>query len=60
MVIGEVVYLHVDERVLLDSGRIDLAALKPIGRMVGKYYIRSTDMWEMERPPSQLSREAKE
>ena len=60
VVIGEVVYVHVDERVLLDNGRIDLTTLKPIGRMVGKYYIRSSDMWEMERLPSQLGRKAKE
>ena len=60
VVIGEVVHLHVDERVLLDNGRIDLAALKPIGRMVGKYYIGAEHVWEMERPPSQLGRNATE
>lgn len=54
VVIGEIVHLHVDERVLFDGDKIDLAALKPIGRLAGSEYVRVTDLFEMERPKSQI------
>jgi len=56
VVIGEIVHLHVDERVLFDGDKIDLAALKPIGRLAGSAYVRMTDLFEMERPKSQISK----
>jgi flavin reductase (DIM6/NTAB) family NADH-FMN oxidoreductase RutF len=55
VVIGRVVHLHVSERVLLGEDKIDLAQLKPIGRLAGAAYCRVTDIFEMVRPPSQLS-----
>jgi flavin reductase (DIM6/NTAB) family NADH-FMN oxidoreductase RutF len=38
---------------LLDEGRIDPAMLKPIGRMAGDLYTRTTDLFSMQRvaPP---------
>jgi flavin reductase (DIM6/NTAB) family NADH-FMN oxidoreductase RutF len=54
VVIGEIVHVHVDERVLLGEDKIDLAALKPIGRLAGSVYVRVTDLFEMERPKSQI------
>ena len=54
VVIGEIVHVHVDERVLFDQDKIDLAALKPIGRLAGSAYVRVTDLFEMERPKSQI------
>lgn len=56
VVIGEIVHLHVDERVLLGEDKIDLTALKPIGRLAGSAYVRMTDLFEMERPKSQIPR----
>jgi flavin reductase (DIM6/NTAB) family NADH-FMN oxidoreductase RutF len=56
VVIGEIVHLHVDERVLFDEDKIDLAALKPIGRLAGSAYTRVTDLFEIERPKSQIPR----
>jgi flavin reductase (DIM6/NTAB) family NADH-FMN oxidoreductase RutF len=56
VVIGEIVHLHVDERVLIGEDKIDLAALKPIGRLAGSAYVRVTDLFEMERPKSQISK----
>jgi len=56
VVIGEIIHLHVDERVLFGGDKIDLAALKPIGRLAGSDYVRMTDLFEMERPPSQISK----
>lgn len=54
VVIGEIVHLHVDERVLLGEDKINLAALKPIGRLAGSAYARVTDIFEAERPKSQI------
>jgi flavin reductase (DIM6/NTAB) family NADH-FMN oxidoreductase RutF len=54
VVLGEIVHLHVDERVLIGEDKIDLAALKPIGRLAGSAYTRVTDLFEMVRPPSQI------
>ena len=54
LVIGEVLHIHVDERVLTGADKINLAALKPIGRLAGGAYVRVTDMFEMERPKSLL------
>jgi len=56
VVIGEIVHLHVDERVLFGGDKIDLAALRPIGRLAGSAYVRVTDLFEMERPSSQIAK----
>jgi flavin reductase (DIM6/NTAB) family NADH-FMN oxidoreductase RutF len=56
VVIGEIVHLHLDERVLLGEDKIDLTALKPVGRLAGSAYIRVTDLFEIERPKSQIPR----
>ena len=54
VVIGRVVHLHVSERVLVGGDKIDLAQLKPVGRLAGAAYCRVTDIFEMQRPPTQL------
>lgn len=54
VVIGRVVHLHVAESVLISGDKIDLYALKPIGRLAGSAYCRVSDIFELSRPPSQL------
>ena len=54
LVIGEVVHIHVEERVLMGNDKINLAALKPVGRLAGGGYVRITDIIEIERPKSIL------
>jgi flavin reductase (DIM6/NTAB) family NADH-FMN oxidoreductase RutF len=54
LVIGTVVHIHVNERVLIGGDKIDLAALKPIGRLAGGAYVRVTDLFELERPKSKI------
>ncbi|MBI3550610.1 MAG: flavin reductase family protein [Elusimicrobia bacterium] len=49
LVIGRVVFARVDERVW-KNGRISHADLKPIGRMEGVWYARTTDAFELPRP----------
>jgi hypothetical protein len=44
----------VDERVLVGGDKINLAALKPVGRLAGGGYVRATDVFEMERPKTQI------
>jgi flavin reductase (DIM6/NTAB) family NADH-FMN oxidoreductase RutF len=54
VVLGEIVHLHVDERVLIGEDKIDLTELRPIGRLAGSAYVRMTDLFEIERPKSQI------
>lgn len=54
VVIGRVVNIHVADGVLIENDKIDLHALKPIGRLAGTAYCRVTDLFDMTRPPSQL------
>jgi flavin reductase (DIM6/NTAB) family NADH-FMN oxidoreductase RutF len=54
VVIGRVVHLHVSDRVLVGGDKIDLAQLKPIGRLAGAAYCYVKDIFEMQRPPSHL------
>jgi flavin reductase (DIM6/NTAB) family NADH-FMN oxidoreductase RutF len=50
LVIGRIVYIHVDDRVLNEVGHVDPAKLDTIGRMGGDGYARTTDLFAMARP----------
>ena len=50
LVIGEVVVVHVDDRVLGPAGRVDPRKLRTIGRMGGDDYCRTSDLFPMQRP----------
>jgi flavin reductase (DIM6/NTAB) family NADH-FMN oxidoreductase RutF len=51
VVFGEVVYIHVrDELYDAGTGRIDVAALRPLGRLAGHMYSHTHDVFEMKRP----------
>ncbi|MEM7112617.1 MAG: flavin reductase family protein [Chloroflexota bacterium] len=49
-IFGEVVAVHVRDD-LYENGRIDLAGLKPIGRLSGNNYTRVNDIFTMKRLP---------
>ncbi len=49
LVMGEVLRFHVDDGVI-DQGRVDPDKLRPIGRMGGTDYVRTTDRFSMVRP----------
>jgi flavin reductase (DIM6/NTAB) family NADH-FMN oxidoreductase RutF len=49
LVIGEIVFIHLDEKLLKD-GRLDPNALDLVGRMGGMQYSRTTQRFEMVRP----------
>lgn len=54
VIIGEVVHVHVADEVMLPDYKIDIHALKPIGRLSGPQYTRVRDVFEMKRLPAQL------
>jgi len=54
VVLGRIVHLHVEPSVLLGDDKINLTALRPIGRLSGPSYCRVSDVFQMPRPASQL------
>jgi flavin reductase (DIM6/NTAB) family NADH-FMN oxidoreductase RutF len=54
IVIGTIVHFHIEERVLLGDDKIDLTALKPVGRLAGNAYVRMSDVFEIDRPDAIL------
>lgn len=57
VVIGRVVHLHVEDELLIDGDKIDLARLKPIGRLAGSSYARITDIFDMQRLPPRVPKQ---
>jgi flavin reductase (DIM6/NTAB) family NADH-FMN oxidoreductase RutF len=49
IVLGEVLRFHIRDDVLMPSGRVDLDAMKPVGRLAGSGYIRLSDRFDMKR-----------
>ena len=49
MVIGRVVGIHIDDRFIKD-GRVDVAALEPMGRLGYAEYATVDNLWKMRRP----------
>ena len=50
IVVGRITHIHVDDDVLMDGDKIDIAKLKPVGRLAGRSYARITDTFDLERP----------
>lgn len=49
IVLGEVLRFHIHDDVLTAGGRVDLDAMKPVGRLAGSGYIRLSDRFDMKR-----------
>ncbi len=49
-VMGKVVGIHIDERVLTDDGRIDVLKFNPVARLGYKDYAQINDIFELGRP----------
>lgn len=54
IVIGNVVHIHAADEVMLPDYKIDIRALKPIGRLAGFNYTRVNDIFEIKRLPSRI------
>lgn len=50
LVIGEVLVLHIDDKLLDARGRVDPQRLQTIGRLGGDFYCQTSDLFEMKRP----------
>jgi flavin reductase (DIM6/NTAB) family NADH-FMN oxidoreductase RutF len=50
LVIGEVVIMHVAERILDERGRVDPRKLRTIARLGGDFYCHTSDLFQMQRP----------
>ncbi len=50
LVIGEVVLIHIEERVLDSAGQVDPRKLRAIARLGANDYCRTGDLFQMERP----------
>ena len=57
VVLGEAIYIHIDDRVVEPNFRIDLDELRPIGRLSGPNYTRTADRFELFKGKSQLRSE---
>jgi len=52
LVLGEVIFFHIEDFVLQAGDKINLEALQPIGRLAGNHFCRTSATFEMERPPA--------
>ncbi|MBM4169081.1 MAG: flavin reductase family protein [Ignavibacteria bacterium] len=50
LILGEILMIHVDPGVL-SGDRVDPRTLRAVGRLSGSGYCRTTDIFEMRRPP---------
>jgi flavin reductase (DIM6/NTAB) family NADH-FMN oxidoreductase RutF len=49
MVIGRVLGVHIDDR-FIENGRVNTAAMRPLGRLGYSEYVTVTEAWRMRRP----------
>lgn len=50
LVIGRILTMHVDDKLLDQQGNLDAARLNTIGRMGGDEYVRTSDRFTLSRP----------
>jgi len=50
MVIGRIVYMHIDDAVLDDDGRVDPVKLMPVARLGGKSYTPIGEPFDIPHP----------
>jgi flavin reductase (DIM6/NTAB) family NADH-FMN oxidoreductase RutF len=50
IVLGEIVYVHVDDRVVGADGKVDIAGVDAVGRLAGSWYDSIESRFVMERP----------
>lgn len=55
IIIGEIVLMHIKDDVI-DNYRIDMKKTKPLGRLAGNFYSRTTDNFELIRPTTLIKR----
>ena len=58
IVIGEVVYMHFADGIRDANNYINLQQYQPVGRLAGSGYTRVTDLFDLQRPPSEVQPKA--
>jgi flavin reductase (DIM6/NTAB) family NADH-FMN oxidoreductase RutF len=56
IVIGTVVYFHIDDAVYVPDYKINTVSLKPVGRLAGPNYSRTHHIFNMIRPQPQVTK----
>lgn len=51
IVVGEIVMIHINDSII-NEGIVDPAKLDNVGRLGGKAYAKTTDRFELDRPPA--------
>ncbi|MBI3159993.1 MAG: flavin reductase family protein [Chloroflexi bacterium] len=54
VVLGEIVYLHIDDSILDENYHVNTRALAPVGRLAGPNYATIGEILSFLRPPSQV------
>ncbi|HUN08547.1 MAG TPA: flavin reductase family protein [Aggregatilineales bacterium] len=54
LVIGTIVYIHIADAIYREPYKIDITAYQPIGRLAGSSYTRVNDLFELQRPASEI------
>ena len=54
IVIGTVIFMHFDDLIYREGYYLDIEAYQPIGRTTGPGYARTTDRFDLQRPPSEI------
>ena len=49
-ILGEVLFWHIDDSIIMERGRIDADKLRAVGRMGGLEYTRTQDRFAIDRP----------
>jgi flavin reductase (DIM6/NTAB) family NADH-FMN oxidoreductase RutF len=50
LVLGDVVHVHVDDRVVTEAGKVDVTEVDTVGRLAGSWYDHVDSRFRMERP----------
>ncbi|GAB5493809.1 MAG: flavin reductase family protein [Phototrophicaceae bacterium] len=56
IIIGEVVYMHFQKGVYEDGDYINIEAYQPLARLSGANYAHITDIFQLQRPPSEIKK----
>ena len=54
IIIGTITFMHFDDSVYREGNYLDFETYRPVGRMTGAAYVRTGDVFEMQRPPSEI------
>lgn len=50
IIIGRIVMFHIDDSIYLGDHKVDIANLKPVGRLAGNSYARTNELFDLIRP----------